>query len=123
MVVLTGVILMGDWQAIGNDSCSNNTNTDTFESCSNSSLHQELCEGRSNSSQCFWNPQSRITGEFCNTCHDACLSEQKAMDFYQFGVGVLLISLASPLGFVYIPAITSDITSVESQVCVLYTCL
>ena len=28
--------------------------------------NSERCEGQSNSSQCFWNPQSRITGKFCN---------------------------------------------------------
>lgn len=91
------------------------------ELCSNSSLQQkvETCVSQniSGGHQCFWNPQSRITGESCNTCHESCQSEQKAMNFYQFGIGVLLISLSSPLGFVYISAITSDITSVESQVC------
>ena len=73
----------------------------------NSTLHRQSCEALSSSGhQCFWNPQSRITGDFCNTCHKSCQSEQKSMNFYQFVIGVLLISLASPLGFVYIPAIT-----------------
>ena len=90
--------------------------------CSNSSLHQkviETCEIQNITGHlCFWNPKSRITGEFCNTCHESCQSEQKAMNFYQFGIGVLLVSLSSPLGFVYVATITSDITSVESQVCI-----
>ena len=86
--------------------------------CSNSSLRLvDMCESLNVSGyDCFWNPQSRVTGEFCNTCRESCLSEQRSMDLYQFGVGVLLISLASPLGFVYVAAITSGITSVESQV-------
>ena len=90
--------------------------------CSNTShyvnsVHQYRCEARSGSEhECFWNPVSRVTGEFCNTCHESCQSKRKAMDFYQFSIGVLIISLASPLGFVYVAAITSDITPVESQV-------
>ena len=78
----------------------------------------ERCEALSNSShQCFWNPKSRITGEFCNTCHASCHSEQKSSNFYQFSAGVLLVSLASSLGFVFVSAITSGYTPVESQVC------
>ena len=116
---------MGDWQAIGQDPCTTGIDYDAISSehmnaTSNSSLYQqwlESCEALSNSShQCFWNPKSRITGEFCNTCLRTCLSEQKSTNFYQFSLGVLLVSLTAPLCFVYIPAITSAITSVESQV-------
>ena len=117
---LTGVVLMGDWQAIGGDPCSSSDNMSPENGsgsglCKNTS--QLLCEAQSTSSQsCFWNPQSRITGEYCNTCHELCQSKQRAINFYQFSVGVLLVSLTSPLGFVYAAAITSDITSIESQV-------
>ena len=77
----------------------------------------ENCEAQSSSGhQCFWNPQSRVTGEFCNTCLPVCLSQQTTVNFYQFTVGTLLLSVSAPLGFVFISAITSDITSVESQV-------
>ena len=131
--ILIGVILIGDWQAIGHDPClqdwnsnSNKQSGDLFlstENYSNSSLFQGSCESWSNSThQCFWNPQSRITRECCNTCHDACLSKQKSMDIYQLSIGVLLISVMFPIGFFSIPAILSDISSVESQVCLhLYT--
>lgn len=146
VLILIGVILIGDWQAIGHDPClqsetstvngtysgynssdlndfSNHfstlsaTETDSIENCSLSSFRQVSCESWSTSShQCFWNQKSRITGEFCGTCHEVCLSEQKSMNFYQFCIGVLLISVTLPVGFVAIPAILSDITSVESQV-------
>ena len=131
---------MGDWQTInGNSSCSSaavndphdelssntSTNAESIEdmlsnSTSNSSLYQQLvenCEALSSSShQCFWNSKSRVTGEFCNTCLSTCLSEQASLNFYQFGLGVVLICISGPLGFVFISAITSDVTSVESQV-------
>ena len=120
--VLVGSLLMGDWQSInGNSSCMS-TNAESIEdmfsnSTSNSSLCQQWCEALSNSShQCFWNPKSRVTGEFCNTCLSTCLSEQASLNFYQFGLGVVLICISGPLGFVFISAITSDVTSVESQV-------
>ena len=93
---------------------------DCLNSTSNSSLYQQLvesCEALSNSShQCFWNPKSRITGEFCNTCLPTCLSKQASLNIYQFSLGVVLICLSGPLGFVFTSAVTSDITSVESQV-------
>jgi len=83
----------------------------------------ERCEALSSSSyQCFWNPNSRITGEFCNTCHASCHSQQKSSNFYQFSAGVLLLALAGSLGFVFISAIASGYTPVESQVCVVLYC-
>ena len=91
--------------------------TDELNSTSNSSLYVEQCEALSSSShQCFWNPKSHITGEFCNTCLPTCLSKQTTINFYQFTVGILLISFATPLWFVLISAMSSDIASVDSQV-------
>ena len=90
-------------------------------STSNSSLDQqsvENCEALGNSSahQCYWNPISRVTGKFCNTCLPVCLSKQLSLNFYQFSLGIFLLCLSCALGFVFLSAITSDITSVESQV-------
>ena len=91
---------------------------------SNSSLHNlwvESCEALSSSShQCFWNPKSRITGEFCNTCDTVCYSEQKSFNFIQFSAGVMLICLSSALGFVFISSITSAYTPVDHQVSVFF---
>ena len=87
---------------------------------SNSSIHSqwvESCEALSSSShQCFWNPKSRITAEFCNTCDPVCYSEQKSFNFYQFTAGVMLICLSSSLGFVLISSIASAYTPVDHQV-------
>ena len=94
--------------------------TDELNSTSNSSIYEQLveqCEALSSSShQCFWNPKSHITGEFCNTCLPTCLSKQTTINFYQFTIGILLICFATPLGYVLIFAIASDIAPVDSQV-------
>ena len=133
---LFGSLLCADWQGIGSDPCSSATLNDSVvsfhDSCNttytgfnatagdNVPFYNEsirLCEAQSTSSDhCSWNPKSRITGEFCNTCLDSCLSQQKTMNFYQFGLGVALATFSSSFGFVYSSAVTSDITPVESQV-------
>ena len=144
LCALTGSALVADWQAIGHDHCSSaNTNNAVIANVSNysykgthnevlynnktsesevtnTSLSQELydsCKALSNSSvNCFWNPQSRITGEFCNTCVPSCRSEEKSLIITQFIIGALLVALSAPLGFTFISAITSDITPIETQV-------
>ena len=138
---LVGVTLIGDWQGIGHDPCSSaniigpfntsitgsgledndysqsgmfsadsalNSGGDSIYplplsdgmNSSNSSLNNwwvESCEALSSSShQCFWNPKSRI--------------------FFQFSVGVLLVCLASAMGFIFISAITSSYTPINHQV-------
>ena len=127
---LVGSLLVGDWQSIGHDPCAPGSldtttivysevycnGTDLFN---NSSCHGQLVENcknlSSSSHQCFWNPEARVTGEFCNTCLPVCLSKQRSLNIYQFSLGVLLLAL-STLAFVFISAITSEITAVESQV-------
>ena len=116
LCALFGSLLCGDWQAIGNDQCGSFNNT-TFliaDNSINTSVYEEDCESVSN--QCFWNPQSHITREFCNICIPACLSEQRVLNFYQFGLGALLISFSASLGFVFLSVVISDISPVESQV-------
>lgn len=141
-----GSLLVGDWQSIGDDSCNSEyVNTPSSEEelqsdfassgldssaipideQSNSMSDNiitylaERCEALSNNSstdQCFWNPQSRITGEFCNTCLDTCLSVQKSLDIYQFSIGLFLLAISTSFAFVLVSAISSDLTSVHSQV-------
>lgn len=123
LVVLVGSIIAADWKSVGHDPCS-----DYFLSNASASIHGsgiestyqhliEWCEAQNSSDyQCFWNQESRITGEFCNTCLDACLSVEKSHNIYHFTVGVLLIAVSASVGFVTISAIASDITSMEFQV-------
>jgi hypothetical protein len=140
LCALIGSVLITDWQAIGRDPCSaafNSSITDSMlndsysgsyvgdflinetsdtEVTNTSSSYLEACIAQSSSSdRCFWNPQSRVTGDFCNSCAPACLSEQKSLDIVQFSIGALLIASSASLGFVFISAVTSEITSVESQ--------
>ena len=140
LFTLVGSTLMGDWQAVRHNPCSSNSSeivgidmdsvnnssvlllppTGEQNSTSNSSLFQQLvenCEAQSSSShQCYWNPKSSITGEVCITCHASCLSKQTTINFYQFTVGTLLIALATPLMYIFISVIASDVASAESQV-------
>ncbi|CAI8058537.1 hypothetical protein GBAR_LOCUS31827 [Geodia barretti] len=92
--------------------------------CSNISIqylsfnerYVDTCESLgTDDNSCFWNQQSRVTGDFCNTCLPACLSRQATLNFYQFSSGVLLLSIAAPLGFVFTSAVASEITPLESQ--------
>ena len=134
-MALVGSIIFGDWQSISHDPClfdsnsSNQTASYQLNLTSGSmksnlsddlSLSEQLledCESRSSSNHhCFWNPQSRITGEFCNTCYQICQSIENSQNIYQFSIGTLLTALAAPLGKVLVSAIISDITSVGSQV-------
>lgn len=146
LVAIAGTLLLADWQSIGGNPCSNyttshnepqflsltelninstgneitfpgdNTTTTTTEKHFTYLTHhdKEICEALS--SDCFWNPHSRITHEDCNTCLPVCLSRTKSLCFYQFSLGVLLVSIASPLLFVFSSAISSDIMPVKSQV-------
>ena len=128
IISLCGCALIGDWQAINGDPCSfqnvtiNNTealnNTLTIDAnLTEFQLSVINCELQSTSShQCFWNPQSRVTGEHCSTCLPTCLSQQTSLNFYQFNVGVFLTAMGSILGYMYINALNSDVTPMRNQV-------
>ena len=91
------------------------------DSVSNAGLPQQLvesCEALSNSKHtCYWNRQSDITRRYCYTCLATCLSQQKSHNIYQFSIGALFLCISAPVGYVFISAIASEITSVKSQVC------
>ena len=146
VISLCGCALISDWQAISySDSCSNETNMSALSACLPDSINLtenvesinltenvesinltefqlrqfcvEKCETRSTSGQhCFWNPQSRVNGDHCNTCRPTCLSQEASLNFYQFNVGVFLTAMGSILGFIFNNALNSDITSANNQV-------
>lgn len=133
IICLIGCGLIGDWQAIGGDTCSINStslnvtllecNGDTngtaiYNLTSGLELSEkDCCEAQSTSiHQCFWNPHSRVSGDYCNTCRKQCLSLTTALNFHQFNVGVFLVAVGAILGYVITNAIASDIASVENQV-------
>ena len=140
VLALGGSLLLGDWQSIGRDPCSvsknititdnyvfsgdaltssensvPNATVESFSATEGSVLAREICEEHSGG-KCFWNPQSRVTGETCNTCFPVCLSRTKSLCFYQFTLGVLLVSFATPLLYVFTSVISSDIMPAGSQV-------
>ena len=139
IISLFGCALVGDWQAINGDPCSHtNYNNITINDTTAASGLDDIwyyspnltefqqnvlnCEAQSTSShQCFWNPQSRVTGEYCSTCLSTCLSHQASLNFYQFNGGVFLTAMGSILGFIFIRALNSDVTPMKHQVHRLYT--
>ena len=122
---LVGCALISDWQAVHGDTCpsfhagnSSTLNiTMVFSDTNVTQLLVENCEAQSSSNhQCFWNPQSRVTGDYCNTCLSTCLSHQTSLNFYQFNLGVFLVAMGSLVGFIFINAVNSDVTSTKKQV-------
>ena len=80
-------------------------------------LNVENCESYSTSlHRCFWNPKSRVTGDYCSICLQTCLSENVSLNFYQFIIGVFLTAMGSILGFVFDSALISDVTPTKNQV-------
>ena len=76
-----------------------------------------VCESLSTSdNKCFWNPNSRVTGEKCSTCRVVCLSQQKSLTFIQFSIGVALIAFVLQLGVAFYVAVASNMTEKRSQV-------
>ena len=85
------------------DSCNSNT------SC--------ICESFSVPPfNCFWNPNSRITGQYCPRCEPLCRSTDHTINFIQFIVGISLITLAFPIGRGTLTLIVSDAMGYNSQV-------
>ena len=111
LCVMTGSLLYGDWQAVNSDPCllpntttnpqapSNSGGNMTESLClrdlaSNSSLltqQVERCESLSSSvDECFWNRQSRVTGNYCYSCLGVCLSLSRSQNIYQLSMAVML---------------------------------
>ena len=146
LLTLFGSLLSGDWQSIGHDNhcksfnetlhlnsfsgedfgsvdSSGSRTSNDFNTSLGPSYHKQLIEGCASLSRdgdaCYWNQQSVVTGEFCSTCLPACLSSRATVNFYQFGVGAFLLAVAGALAFVFVSAVASEITTIESQVNVL----
>ncbi len=76
-----------------------------------------VCEAFSGSPyHCFWNPNSRLTGEYCSRCEPLCRSQQHSIHFVQFVIGLSLVTYAYPMGRLSITLIASDALGTASQV-------
>ncbi len=76
-----------------------------------------VCEAFSGSPyHCFWNPNSRLTGEYCSRCEPLCRSQKHSIHFAQFVIGLSLVTYAFPMGRLSITLIASDALGIASQV-------
>ena len=72
---------------------------------------------------CFWNPNSRITGQYCPRCEPHCRSTDHSLNFVQFIIGVCLISASWPMSRLTLSVLVSDAVGANSQVSIIPTVL
>ena len=116
------VLLYSDNSSRYLESCldtSFNFNNDTVGSNENSNA-SSVCESFSGPPyNCFWNPNSRITGEYCPRCEPLCRSSDHSLNFIQFAVGVSSITLGFIMSRIAFTLLTSDAMGAASQVSVM----
>ena len=129
---LVACALVTDWQSISGDPCdkfsgpcynrtTNSTMTEEiiYQGGNNSLelLPCEVCRMHSNSPyQCFWNPDARISQEFCTDCREVCRSELHTLHFAQFLIGICLFGYSFPMLRITMTIIFSDALGTASQV-------
>jgi len=130
LLSLAACALVTDWQAIGGDPCdkfsgpcingSNLTMTEeiAFQADNSSELLPcEVCRMHSGSPyQCFWNPDGRISQEYCSDCREVCRSELHTLNFAQFLIGICLFGYSFPMLRITMTIIFSDALGSASQV-------
>ena len=117
---IVGGFVMSDWQSIGSDPCAL-TDSKVQQTFTNSTALQlrEACEALSTlEDQCHWNQASLFTGQFCETCRPVCRSLHKTLNFFQFFIGIVLMTISIPLSTASSTIIASDFVSLEMQVCI-----
>ena len=141
---IVGGFIMSDWQSIGNDPClaihsrepmirelpqpneigaslPHAMSSELQQSTANYTAFQfrEACEAMSTpEDQCHWNPVSLFTGQYCQTCRPVCRSMRRSLNFFQFCVGISLMTISIPIAMASSTVIASDFVSLEMQVCV-----
>jgi len=130
VLTLSACMLITDWQTIGGDPCdkySGPCNNQTNLEFNNSFTEEiglesdnascEVCRMHSGDPyHCFWNPDARISHEFCSDCEPFCRSELHTLNFVQFLIGVCLFSFSFPLMRITSTVIVSDCLGSASQV-------
>lgn len=66
--------------------------------------------------KCFWNPNSRITGDYCERCPHTCLSISHSLSLVQLALGLLLGGFGFGLSRFTYTLIVSDCFGDKSQV-------
>ena len=54
-----------------------------------SSEQKQLCEAEE---ICYWNPQSIVTGEFCEDCPQLCRNKERSLNFIQVCIALVMIT-------------------------------
>ena len=65
---------------------------------------------------CFWNPNSRLTGEYCPRCNPLCRSVDYSLTFGQFLVGLIFLVFSYQIGHTTLTLVVSDALGSTSQV-------
>ena len=124
IIGIIGSLIMTDWQSLRGDPCNQFNDNSTIDLLDdyNSTELSYYCEqfGDDNNYNCFWNPISRITGDYCERCRVVCLSETHSLNFVQLFIGIAMISFCVVPGRVLTTTIASDKAGGHSQVHVLY---
>ena len=93
----------------------------TFTECCNSTSTLTagcICESLSNIPEynCYWNPNSIITGEYCQRCRPVCLGRSHTLSFIQFVIGVCTLSGSIGFNRILITIVVSDLIGKSKQV-------
>ena len=138
-VTMIATALMADWQSIGHDPCREGfplnhslavSRTGSLDTTNNSHHYSTLeevyvkesraCEDLSTSgSECFWNPKSRITGEYCAECFRVCRSVDKSLNFVQFSIGLTMLGMSLSPFQLNLVVMLSDVVPLKHQVTTL----
>lgn len=125
LMALIGGVMASDWQAVGQDPCQLNFKSylnDSHFTISNEqivlpaaldnfTIAIDLCiAGSTDTSGCYWNPNSRITGTHCSRCRPVCRSKSMSIHLAQFCLGVGLIQMAAIIGWVGVVGVATDST-------------
>jgi len=120
IILITGIlgtVISSDWQAIGDDPCSMETSSNVFnqsQSFQQDNDFAEACSQQSN--DCYWNPESVLTGQLCVLCREVCRSLSKTINIVQFSVGIVIIHLSALIGWTTIVGVATDCTGQGLQV-------
>ncbi len=72
--------------------------------------------GVESGNECFWNPESRITGDYCERCRQVCLSKSHTLNLVQLLFGLGMTSFSVIPGRVLASTMISDIAGTRSVV-------
>ena len=78
-------------------------------------LAEQICENQPHYS-CHWNPQSEVTGIYCENCPPICRDKTNYLSFSQFLIGAFLLLFWAQMLSVPIIGIITDLVDKKSQV-------